>query len=108
VPSDGRRQDLFAALNCLASLGNLVQERLHMTHRHAINCGKPAPLIGAVVIIISLGAVLMSSRANEPDEGDDKQSPGVAAASALLQSLPQAERTQAQLPFDSSERTQWN
>ena len=61
--------------------------------------------LGTVVIILSLGAAQMSSRANETD---DKQSPGEAAASALLQSLPDAERAQAQLPFDSPERTKWN
>jgi hypothetical protein len=78
-----------------------------MTIRLRIEGGKPAPLIGAV-IIISLGAALMSSRANEPNENDDKQSSGIAAANTLLQSLPEAKRTQAQLPFDSSERTNWN
>jgi Protein of unknown function (DUF3500) len=50
----------------------------------------------------------MSSRANVPNESDDKQSSGTAAARALLQSLPEAERTQAQLSFDSYERTNWN
>ena len=49
----------------------------------------------------------MSSRANEPTESDDKSS-GATAARALLQSLPQARRAQAQLPFDSPERTNWN
>ena len=48
------------------------------------------------------------SRANEPDESDDKRSSGTAAAGALLQSLPEAKRTQAQLSFDSSERTNWH
>ena len=61
----------------------------------------------AVAMFVSLGVVLMSSTAN-PDESDDKQSSGTAAARALLQSLPQAKRTQAQLSFDSSERTSWN
>ena len=67
-----------------------------------------APLIGAAVIFVSLGAALMSSRANEPNKDDDERSSGTAAARALLQSLEQAKRTQAQLPFDSSERTNWN
>ena len=49
----------------------------------------------------------MSSRANEPNGSDDEQSSG-AAAQALLQSLRETKRTQAQLPFDSSERTNWN
>jgi hypothetical protein len=79
-----------------------------MTNRLTIHCGKPAPLIGAVVIFVSLGAVLMSSRANEPNESDDKQPSGAAAARELLQSLPEAKLTQAKLPFDSSERTNWN
>lgn len=57
--------------------------------------------LGTIIFIISLGAVPMSSRANEPPSGE-------AAANALLQSLPEAERKQAQLPFDSPERTEWN
>src|SRR5262245_57921301 len=56
-------------------------------------------LIGAVVMIVSLGAA---------QESDDKESSSAAAARALLQSLPEAKRTQAALPFDSSERTKWN
>jgi hypothetical protein len=79
-----------------------------MTDRPTIDRAKPAPLIGAVVIFVSLGAVLMSSRANEPNESDDKQPSGAAAARELLQSLPEAKLTQAKLPFDSSERTNWN
>src|ERR1044072_5137695 len=68
-----------------------------MTHR-----------LGTVVIIICLVVALMSSHANEPNESDAKQSSGTDAARALLQSLPEAKRTQAQLPFDSPERTKWN
>lgn len=49
----------------------------------------------------------MSSRANEPNESEENQV-GTAAAHALLQSLPEAKRTQAKLSFDSSERTNWN
>jgi hypothetical protein len=56
---------------------------------------KPAPLIVAVAIFASLGAAL-------------DQSSGTAAARAFLQSLPDARRTQAQLPFASSHRTNWN
>jgi hypothetical protein len=73
-----------------------------------IKGAKPALLIGAAVILVSLGAALMSSRANESDGSDDKQSAGTAAARALLQSLAEAKRAQAQLPFDSPERTNWN
>jgi hypothetical protein len=73
-----------------------------------MNSAKPAPFIGAVVIFASLGAAFMSSRANEPNESSDKQSSAATAARALVQSLPEVGRTQAQLPFDSSERTKWN
>ncbi|WP_116809220.1 DUF3500 domain-containing protein [Steroidobacter cummioxidans] len=69
---------------------------------------KPGALIGAVVIFVSLGAALMSSRANEPDKSDDKGASGTAAARAVLQSLPEAKRTRANVSFDSSERTNWN
>ncbi|MFC4308730.1 DUF3500 domain-containing protein [Steroidobacter flavus] len=65
-------------------------------------------LIGAVVILVSLGAALMSSHANVPDESEEKRSSGTAAARTLLKALPEAKRAQAQLPFDSSERTNWN
>ncbi len=64
--------------------------------------------LGSVVILVSLAAALMSSRANVPDDSDTRQSSATAAARALLQSLPNARRTRAQLPFDSSERTNWN
>jgi Protein of unknown function (DUF3500) len=73
-----------------------------------MNSAKPAPSIGAVVIFASLGAAFMSSRANEPNESNDKQSSATTAARAFVQSLPEVRRTQAQLPFDSSERTNWN
>src|ERR1043165_5954373 len=73
-----------------------------------MNAPAKAALIGAVVIFVRLGAALMSSRANEPNGNDDEQSSGTAAARALLQSLPEAKRKQAELPFDSSERTNWN
>src|SRR5688572_754995 len=82
-------------------------EHRPMTNGPVIDRAKPAPLIGAVVILISLGAALVSSRANEPNESDDKQSSGAAAARALLQSLPEAKRTKAKLSFDSPERTNW-
>jgi hypothetical protein len=65
-------------------------------------------IIVAVVVSVSAGAVLMSSRANEPDASDDKRSSGTAAAQALLEALPEAKRRQAQLSFESSERTNWN
>src|SRR5687768_8157165 len=85
-----------------------MPERPHMTNGLTINCAKLVLLIGAVVIFVTLGATLMPSRANESNESDDKRSSGTAAASALLQSLPEAKRTQAKLSFDSPERTNWN
>lgn len=69
---------------------------------------QPVLLIGAGVIFVSLGAAFMSSRANVPNESVDQPPFGTAAARALLQSLPEAKRAQAQLSFDSSERTNWN
>src|SRR5688572_24219933 len=77
-----------------------------MTIGLTINRSKPVLLLGAVVII--LGAALMSSRANEPNDTDDAKSSGTAAARALLESLPEAKRTQAKLAFESPERTNWN
>lgn len=79
-----------------------------MTNGLTINGAKPALRIGAAIIFVSLGAALMSSGANVPDDSDDKQSSGTAAARALLQSLPEAKRAQANLSFDSSERTNWS
>lgn len=69
---------------------------------------KPALLIGAFLIFTSLGAALMTSRANETNEREDKPSSGTAAAHTLVQSLPEAKQTRVRLPFDSSERTNWN
>jgi len=79
-----------------------------MTNGLTNNRAKPMLLIGAVAILVSLGAALMSSRANVPNGSDDKRSSGTEAARALLQSLPEAKRTQAKLSFDSSERTDWH
>ena len=79
-----------------------------MTNRPTMDRAKSAPLIGAIVIFVSLGSALISSRANEPNESDDEQSSGAAAAHALLQSLPEAKRKQAKSSFNSSERTNWN
>jgi hypothetical protein len=62
----------------------------------------------AAVIFVSLGTALVSNSANAPSESDDMGSSGAAAARSLLQSLPEAKRTQARLSFDSSERTNWN
>jgi hypothetical protein len=59
-------------------------------------------VIAAIAIFVGLGVALMSSSAN------DEQASGASAAHALLDSLRDTKRTQAQLPFDSSERTNWN
>jgi hypothetical protein len=79
-----------------------------MTNRLTTNSVRRASLIGAVVISVAFGGALLSSRANESNQSDEKPSAGTAAARALLQSLPEAKQTQAQLSFDSPERTNWN
>ena len=58
--------------------------------------------ISVIVISAMLGALLMSSR--DSDGADDKP----LAASSLLQALPAGKRPQAQLPFESDERTNFN
>ncbi|MDY6948389.1 MAG: DUF3500 domain-containing protein [Pseudomonadota bacterium] len=77
-----------------------------MTHGLTFDRPRGGLLIGAVVLFISSGAALMSSRADTPDESE--QPGGAAAARALLQSLPETKRAQAKLSFDSRERTNWN
>jgi hypothetical protein len=79
-----------------------------MTHELAITSTKSARLSGALVIFISVGAALMPTLANVADVSSGVQTPGTAAARALLQSLPEDKRKQAQLSFESSERTNWN
>jgi hypothetical protein len=79
-----------------------------MTNGPTSRSATPVLLIGAVAIIASLGAALMPSRANPPNQSDAKRSSGAEAASELLQALPEARRTQANLSFDSPERTNWN
>jgi hypothetical protein len=71
------------------------------------NSSRTALLVGAVVGL-GAGAVLMSSRANEPGEAAREQSPATQAANAFLQSLPDSRRNEARLPFGSPERTNWN
>jgi len=68
------------------------------------NSGKAA-LVG-IIVGFGLGAALVASRANDPDE--DGGPAAATAAQALLQSLPEDKRREAQLPFDSPERTHWN
>jgi len=67
-------------------------------------------IVGAIVMLATLGATLMSSRADETGKSQQKREPESAsdAANALLQALPQTTRTQVQLSFDSAERTNWN
>jgi Protein of unknown function (DUF3500) len=67
-----------------------------------------ATLLVFAVVGLGLGAVLVSSRANEPGEGGDEQPSATQAANALLESLPDSKRSEAWLPFDSSERINWN
>jgi hypothetical protein len=65
--------------------------------------------IGAIVIVSVVGATLMSIRADDSKGATDEQeSAGAQAARALLQALPDNKRSQAQLPFESGERTNWN
>jgi hypothetical protein len=49
----------------------------------------------------------MSSR-DSNGASDKPESSGAQAASSLLQALPDNKRSQAQLPFESGERTEWN
>ncbi|HEY5809393.1 MAG TPA: DUF3500 domain-containing protein [Povalibacter sp.] len=63
---------------------------------------RPATI--AAVTVIAAGVALMSTHAEE----SKSQGAGEQAADALLESLPESKQKQAQLPFDSSERTRWN
>ena len=62
-----------------------------------------------VVIAISAmaGAALMSTRDSD-GANDERQLSSAQAAQSLLKALPDSRRSQAQLPFESSERTEWN
>ena len=79
-----------------------------MANQTTIDRAAPAPLIGAAVFLVMLGGALLSSRADERDQGEGPSSSGTEAASALLQSLPEAKRTKAKLSFESPERTTWH
>lgn len=61
-------------------------------------------LMGVMAIV---GATVMSSR-DSNGASDEPQSSGSQAAQSLLQALPANKRSQAQLPFQSGERTEWN
>jgi hypothetical protein len=63
--------------------------------------------IGVIAITSIVGVTLMSSR--DSDGANDEQQPsGAPAAKSLLQALPESKRSQAQLPFESDERTKWH
>lgn len=49
----------------------------------------------------------MSTRDSD-GANDDRQSSSAQAASSLLRALPEGKRAQAQLPFESDQRTEWN
>lgn len=66
---------------------------------------RPARIVVIAVSALA-GAVLMSSR--ESDGANDEQSSSAQAASSLLDALPGGKRSQAQLPFESDDRTRWN
>jgi hypothetical protein len=63
--------------------------------------------IGVVAIAAIVGTALMSTR-DSKGANDEQQTSGEQAARSLLQALPENKRTQAQLPFESGERTEWN
>lgn len=63
--------------------------------------------IGVIALAAIVGTALMST----PDSdgaNDEQPTSGAQAARSLLQALPENKRTQAQLPFESDERTEWN
>jgi len=68
---------------------------------------KRPTLIGVMAISAILGAALMSSR-DSSGASDEPGTSGTQAARSLLQALPESKRSQAQLPFESDQRTQWN
>jgi hypothetical protein len=63
--------------------------------------------IGVVAIAAIVGTALMSTH-DSKGANDEQQISGEQAARSLLQALPENKRTQAQLPFESGERTEWN
>jgi hypothetical protein len=60
--------------------------------------------IGIIALAAIAGTAFMSTR--ETKGANDEQPP--AAARSLLQALPESKRSQAQLPFESAERVDWN
>lgn len=65
--------------------------------------------VRTTVIAISaiVGAAVMPGRDSKA-ASDEPQSSGAQAAQSLLQALPESKRSQAQLPFESEERTRWH
>jgi hypothetical protein len=63
--------------------------------------------IGILALAAIAGTALMSTR--DSKGANDAQPPAAAqSARSLLQTLPEGKRSQAQLPFESGERTEWN
>jgi hypothetical protein len=64
--------------------------------------------ISVIAISAMLGALIMSNR--DSDGADDKpqSSDAQAAAQSLLKALPESKHSQARLPFESDERTNFN
>src|SRR5688572_32904024 len=60
--------------------------------------------IGIIALAAIVGTSFMSTR--DSKGANDAQPPS--AASSLLKALPESKRSQAQLPFESAERTDWN
>jgi hypothetical protein len=63
--------------------------------------------IGVIALAAIVGTALMSTR-DSKGANDQQPATGEQAARSLLQSLPENKRAQAQLPFESDERTNWN
>ena len=63
--------------------------------------------IGVIALAAIVGTALMSTRDSD-GANDEQPTSGAQAARSLLQALPENKRTQAQLPFESDERTEWN
>lgn len=69
-----------------------------------------ALLLGTIAGLAAVGATLMTTRADETDPtlGEHQDSSPAEHARAWLESLSDAQRSQAQLPFESAERENWN
>ena len=63
--------------------------------------------IAVIALAAMVGTALMSTRDSD-GANDEQPTSGAQAARSLLQALPENKRTQAQLPFESDQRTEWN